>query len=94
MSERMSRVNVSCNDIPNVAVAMQMLQNATKCCPKKVKLPTSNGAQGPMPGRVDRMGTRERVQHHDVQFLPYLQPAISSLLLLSAQGNIGNAFFS
>ena len=44
MSERMSRVNVSCNDIPNVAVAMQMLQNATKCCPKKVKLPSSNGS--------------------------------------------------
>ena len=48
----------------------------------------------PMPGRVDRMGNRAigqvfRVQH-DVQFLPYLQPAISSML---PSGNIGNAFF-
>ena len=49
-------------------------------------------ARPPMPGRVDRMGTRGRVQHHDVQFLPYLQPAISNLL--PAAGNIGNAFFS
>ena len=79
-----------CTDIPNVAIAMlqKLSTSRRKCCQRwNCQLLM---ARTPMPGRVDRMG--KEVQQHDVQFLPYLQPAISSLAACLL-GNIGNPHF-